>query len=205
VDVFDGTTGDLIVEIGMGDNKAINDVLVTAKGVYCTDSLSDILYRIPLGRGGRILSTEAEAIKMSGFEIDRTGFNANGLVGSFDGNQLVIINIGTGVLYLVDTDTGVASPIAIEGAEQLFPYGDGLCADGRTLYICQNFLEKIAVVQLSGDLTQGRFVKNLMSNHFAVPTTIIGFGNSIYAVNTHFMELAGDPDEVQCDVVKVRR
>ena len=65
---------------------------------------------------------------------------------------------------------------------------------------------KIAVVQLSDDLTQGTFVTNLVSDDFAVPTTIIGFGDSIYAINTHYRELVdpdNDPTQVQSEVVRV--
>jgi hypothetical protein len=138
------------------------------------------------------------------------GFNANGLVGDFDGRQLVIVNISSGVLYLVDTESGEASPLEIEGAEQLFEDGDGLYLDGRTLYILQNFQNKVAVVQLSGDLSGGEFIRNIPGegepNPLNVATTIIGFGNSLYAINTHFLELIfGVPAEVQSEVVRLRK
>ena len=118
----------------------------------------------------------------------------------------MIVNITTGVLYLVDTATGVASPVSIQGEEQLFADGDGLYMDGRTLYIMQNFAQKIAVVELSDDLTQGTFIKNLVSDDFAIPTTITGFGNCIYAISTNFLEFiaeGADPNLVQAEVVKV--
>jgi hypothetical protein len=138
------------------------------------------------------------------------GFNANGLVGDFDGRQLVIVNIRSGVLYLVDTASGEASPLEIEGAEQLFPDGDGLYLDGRTLYIMRNFSDKIAVVQLSGDLSGGEFIKNIPGegefNPLNIATSIVGFGNSIYAINTNFFELIfDDTANVQAEVVRLRK
>jgi hypothetical protein len=146
-----------------------------------------------------------EEIPMSGFDMVPL-FNANGLVGNFDGRQLVIVNISTGVLYRVDTASGEASPIEIEGAEQLFPDGDGLYLDGRTLYIMQNFSDKIAVVQLSGDLSEGEFIKNIPTRPFSVATTIIGFGNSLYAINTDiFDRIFGNSAEVQSEVVRLRK
>ena len=211
VTVYDASNGDIIAEIGFGDGTAtINDCLVTRTGVYCTDSFSPNLYKIVLEKGGRLSSTPVvEVIPMSGFEMV-PGFNANGLVGNFDGKQLVIVNISTGVLYRVDTASGDASPLEIEGAEQLFPDGDGLYLNGRTLYIMQNFSDKIAVVQLSGDLSGGEFIKNIPGegefNPLNVATTIIGFGNSIYAINTNIFErIFGDPAEVQSDVVRLRK
>jgi outer membrane lipase/esterase len=211
--VYDASSGDVIMKIGFGDGIALNDVLVTRTGVYVTDSLNPDLYKLPLEKGGRLPSNPVyEAIFMPGFEMV-DGFNANGLVGKFDGRQLVIVNTSTGVLYRVDTARGEAAPLEIEGAEQLFPDGDGLYLDGRTLYIMQNFSDKIAVVQLSGDLSGGKFIRNIPGegeiNPLKVATSIIGFGNSLYAINTNFLDplgpIFGDPAKVQAKVVKLKK
>jgi hypothetical protein len=212
VTVYDASNGDIIREITFGDGMgiAINDCLVTRRGVYCTDSFNPDLYKVVLEKGGRLpLIPVVEKIPMPGFAMV-PGFNANGLVGKFDGRQLVIVNITTGVLYRVDTASGAASPLEIEGDEQLFPDGDGLYLDGRTLYIMQNFSDKIAVVQLSGDLSGGEFIKNIPGegeiNPLNVATTIIGFGNSLYAINTNIFErIFGNPAEVQSEVVRLRK
>ena len=206
VKVYAGTSGRLLGEIIFGDDMVINDALVTDTAVYCTDSISTTLYKIPLEDDGKVFSSAVEKIEMAGFEMDPDGFNANGLVGDFDGKQLVIVNIRTGVLYLVDTESGAASPVNVLGEEQLFPNGDGLYMDGRTLYIMRNGAQKIAVVEISDDLTQGTFIKNIESEDFNVPTSIIGYGNCIYAVNTHYSELraeGADPTLVLSEVVKV--
>lgn len=208
--VYNASTGDLVTEITFGDGIVINDCLVTRTGVYCTDSLNPDLYKIVLENGGRMPSPPVvEVIHMPDFGMV-AGFNANGLVGDFDGRQLVILNTSTGVFYRVDTESGDASPLQIEGAEQLFPNGDGLYMEGRTLYILQNFANKVAVVQLSGDLTGGRFIRNIpgegATNPLNIATTLIGFGNSLYAINTHFFDLIfGDPALVQSEVVRLRK
>ena len=211
--VYDASSGDVIMEIGFGDNIIINDCLVTRTAVYCTDSFNPNLYKLVLGKGGRLPSNPVvEVIPMPGFEMPGL-FNANGLVGNFDGKQLVIVNISSGVLYRVDTTSGEASAIVIEGAEQLFADGDGLYLNGRTLYIMQNFSNKIAVVQLSGDLSRGEFIKNIPGagefNPLNVATTIIGFGNSLYAINTNFFDpsgpIFGNPADVQAEVVRLRK
>ncbi len=206
VNVYAATSGRLLGEIIFGDDMVINDVLVTDTAVYCTDSISTTLYKLPLENDGKVFSSTVEKIELTGFEMDPAGFNANGLVGDFDGKKLVIINISTGVLYLVDTDSGAASPVNVQGDEQLFANGDGLYMDDRTLYIMQNFTQKIAVVELSEDLTQGTFVKNLVSDDFSIPTTITGLGTCIYAINTHFLEFraeGADTTLIQSEVVKV--
>lgn len=210
VKVYAGSSGRLLGEIIFGDDMVINDVLVTDTAVYCTDSLSTTLYKIPLENDGKVFSSAVEKIEMTGFEIVPGEINANGLVGNYDGKELVVININTGVLYLVDTESGASSPVNIQGSATSFVNGDGLYMDGRTLYICENFsnfpLGRIAVVELSDDLTQGTFIKYIESDDFAIPTTIIGFGTCIYAINTHYLELTAegaDPTLVQSEVVKV--
>jgi hypothetical protein len=208
--VYDASSGDVITEITFGDGMLMNDCLVTSKAVYCTDSFNPDLYKIVLGKGGRLPSTpEWDVIPMPGFEMV-PDFNANGLVGDFDGQQLVIVNITSGVLYRVDTASGEASPLEIEGAEDLFPDGDGLYMNDRTLYIMQNFSDKISVVQLSEDLSGGEFIKRIPGegefNPLNIATSIIGFGNSIYAINTNFFDLVfGDPALVQAEVVRLRK
>ena len=207
IKVYTATSGRLLGEIIFGDDMAINDVLVTDTAVYCTDSVSTTLYKLPLEDDGKVFSSTVEKIEMTGFEMAE-GYNANGLVGDFDGKELVIINITTGVLYLVNTESGAATPVNVQGDEQLFADGDGLYMDGRTLYIMQNFAQKIAVVDLSDDLTQGTFIKNLVSDDFNIPTTITGFGNCIYAINTHFREFraeGADTTLIQSEVVKVNK
>jgi sugar lactone lactonase YvrE len=208
VNVYAGTSGRLLGEIIFGDDILINDVFVTDKALYCTDSVNPALYKVSLENDGKVFSSIVEKIEMTGFEMDPNGLNANGLTGDFDGKELLVINISTGILYLVDTESGAASPVNIQGDEQLFPNGDGLYMDGRTLYIMRNFAHTIAVVEMSDDLTQGTFVKNIVSDNFAIPTTITGYGNCIYAINTHYLELTAegaDPNLVQSEVVKVNK
>jgi len=208
--IYDASSGEVIMEIGLGDGITLNDVLVTRKAVYITDSFNPWLWKLPLEKGGRLPSNPVvEMITMHGFKMV-DGFNANGLVGKSDGKHLVIVNISTGVLYRVDTASGNASPVEVEGDEQLFGDGDGLYMDGRTLYIVQNFSNKIAVVQLSKDLRRGEFIRSIPAegetNPLKVPTSITGFRNSIYVLNTNFLDLiSGNPAEVSADVVKLKK
>ena len=213
VTIYNGTTGAVVKSIVFGNGIVVNDVLVTNKAVFVTDSLSTNLYKISLNNGGQP-SSDWDTIDMGeAFDMDmvRDDYNANGLVGSFDGKDLVVVNVASGGLYHVDTESGFTERISITGEETEFVFGDGLYLDGRTLYIMQNQAGsnesgKIAVVQLSGDLSEGTFVKNIQSYDFAIATSIIGHGDSIYAVNTGFVDAVfGDPLTVQTQVVKVKK
>jgi hypothetical protein len=96
-------------------------------------------------------------------------------------------------IYDTETDKALMWDRWQKGDEQLFVDGDGLYLDGRTLYIMQNFQDKIAVVKLSKDLSEGKFIKNIRGedeiNPLNIATSIIGFGDSLYALNTNFFDL----------------
>ena len=70
------------------------------------------------------------------------------------------------------------------GNEQ--PAGDGLVLRGHTMYVVQNFLNQIAVVELSGDFTAGTVVGTITSPLFRVPTTADQANGDLYAVNGRF-------------------
>ena len=78
----------------------------------------------------------------------------------------------TGVARIIDVDVPVG--------------GDGLVLLGRTLYVNENNLNRIAVVELSADLSEGTVVEYLTSDAYDVPTTSARFGASLYAVNAKF-------------------
>ncbi len=66
------------------------------------------------------------------------------------------------------------------------PNGDSILLDGETLYVVQNRLNQIAVVELDADLTSGKLLKRIEDPSFRVPTTIAALGDALYAVNARF-------------------
>ena len=100
-----------------------------------------------------------------------------------------------------DPATGVAMRIDLGG--QTAPNGDGILLHGQTLYVVQNRLNQIAVINLSPDLTSGFVARVITDPAFRVPTTIARFGDALYAVNARF----GTPPtpDTDYDVVRVDR
>jgi hypothetical protein len=83
------------------------------------------------------------------------------------------------------------------------PSGDGLVLAGNTLYVVQNSLNQIAVIELNGSLTAGILVDTITDGAFDVPTTAALFGSKLYAVNARF-STPPTPD-TECDIVQVER
>lgn len=202
--IYDGETGADIAQIQLttGD-RFINDVVITQDAAYFTNSMQPVLYRVPLENNGRLpASPKVEEIPLTGDYVFTPGaFNANGIAATPNGDTLIIVNSVDGLLYNVDPDSGEATLIDL--GEDTVPNGDGILLQGKTLYVVQNRLNQIAVVELSSDLTTGEIVDTITDESFDIPTTIARFGNSLYAVNARF----GSPPPIGTDddIVRVPR
>jgi sugar lactone lactonase YvrE len=200
--VYNGETGANVAEIQLTTaDSFINDVVITRDAAYFTNSRQPILYRVPLEKNGELPATPTvEEIPLSGdYQFVPDAFNANGIAATPNGKTLIIVNSADGALYNVNPTTGNAIRIDLGGAS--VPNGDGILLQGKTLYVVQNRLNQIAVVELNANLTAGMITETLTNPNFRVPTTIARFGNALYAVNARF----GTPPtpETEYEVVRV--
>ena len=160
----------------------INDVVLTGRSAFYTDSANPTLFQLPLGRHGK-LPAEAKPIPLTGDIAYTTGNNANGIAPTPDGRALIIVQSNTGKLFHT-TYQGVTTQIDL-GAESV-PNGDGLWLHGRTLYVVQNRLNVVAKIQLNRPGTRGELVSRTTDASFDVPTTIAEYGNRLYLPNARF-------------------
>lgn len=201
--VYDADTGDTVDELSLATpgESFINDVVVTRDAAYFTNSFQPVIYVVPLDHRG-LPAGDPVAIPLTGdFEFVPDTFNANGIAATPDGSTLILVGSATGTLYTLAAGSGEASAIDLGGDS--VPNGDGILLDGKTLYVVQNFLNQIGIVELSPDLGSGVVTEPITSSHFMIPTTVAEFGNSLYAVNARFDVVAG-PD-VSYDVVRVSK
>jgi sugar lactone lactonase YvrE len=201
--VYDAQTGAEVAVFQLTSEAStfVNDVVVTGEAAYFTDSRQPVLYRVALDPVQGVAAT-VETIPLGGDFIFVPGVtNLNGIDATPNGTQLIVVNSATGTLYTVDPDTGVAGLIDLGG--DTLPNGDGILVDGKTLYVVQNRLNQIAVVELSPDRTRGAVVDVLTDADFDVPTTLAAHGRRLYAVNARF----GTPPtpETTYDVVQVSK
>ncbi len=188
----------------------VNDVVVTEDAAFFTDSFRPYLYRVPLGPAGRLPDAgQVEEIALTGDFLPGPGaplgVDANGIVAAPDGKTLVVVHLDRGNLYNVDPNSGEAKLIDLGGAS--VPYGDGLVLSGNTLYVVQNLLNQIAVVELSPDYLSGSVLNVITSPNFRIPATAASFGDWLYAVNARF-DLAppGTPlPDADFEVVRVEK
>jgi sugar lactone lactonase YvrE len=192
--VYSATTGAQLATFTLTSAPTfINDVVVTRTGAYFTDSQKAVLFRIPIGAGGR-LGSSVQSIPLSGDFALRPGFNANGIDATPNGRTLVIVQSNTGRLFSVNPSNGLTREIALSGGETV-PNGDGILLNGRALYVVQNQLNRVAVIAVAPNLASGRVVTRLTDSRLDVPTTIDDFGRRLYVVNARF----GTPSPASAD------
>jgi hypothetical protein len=201
--VYDARSGALVRELQLvtdGGATFVNDVVVTKRAAYFTDSNRAVLYRVGLSKNG-VPAAAAHAVPLTGDFQLVAGFNLNGIDATPDGKTLVVVQSATGKLFTVAAATGATKGIGLGGAT--VPNGDGLLLQGRTLYVVQNQMNRIAVVSLAKGYASGTIARTITDSDFDVPTTIDRHGNRLYAVNARF-GTAPSPSTAY-SVVQVRR
>ncbi len=201
--VYDARTGADLASYQLAPAGAatfVNDVVVTAKAAWFTDSRIQQLYALPLGHHGRLpAQSRVRTLPLTGDLVYGEGNNLNGIVAARGGRVLLSVQTNTGKLFRIDPRSGVTREVDLGGASLL--NGDGMLLAGRTLFVVQNRDNKIAVVKLSGSLHRGRVVATLTDPDFDVPTTIAFTAGRLYAVNARFGTT--DPQPARYDIVRV--
>ena len=178
----------------------VNDVVVTGKAAWFTDSRAARLYALPLGRhGGLPGPDEVRTLPLTGDFQLAEGNNLNGIAAARGGRVLLSVQTNTGKLFKIDPRTGVTREVDLGGAS--LANGDGLLLRGRVLFVVQNRLNQIAVVVLARSLAAGRVVAEITDPDLDVPTTIAFTAGHLYAVNARFGTT--DPQPARYDIVRV--
>jgi hypothetical protein len=193
--VYDSETGEDVATFPLSDAGFVNDVVLTRKAAYFTDSLVQQLYRVRIGKRGGL--SEPTRIPITGELQYETGFNANGIEAVRNGRRLIVVQSNTGELFSVNARTGRSREIELD---EPLTNGDGMLLRGRTLYVVRNENNLIAVVDLERRLRSGEVEEEITDPLLDVPTTIAPFKRFVYAVNARFDR----PDDSEDDIVRLR-
>jgi hypothetical protein len=175
--------------------NGLNDVIVTHRAAYFTDTNRPFLNRIGLSpkgdpQDGDIIPLPSNFGVRGGCTVG-PGPRGNGIAATPNGKYLLQIHMSEGQLYRTDTRTLTPVPIVLAGGDFAggapVCSGDGLLLDGLTLYIGQFTLNRVAVVELAPDLLSGvvtRYITEPFQSNPAtkLPTTLAEFGTRLYAV-----------------------
>ncbi|GAB3431964.1 SMP-30/gluconolactonase/LRE family protein [Actinophytocola sediminis] len=184
--VVDTRTGDVLASYQLATGAAfVNDVVLTPDAAWFTDSVNQVLYRVPLS--GHRLPAEAEVVPLTGDLVYQEGFNVNGIARTPDGRGLLVVQSNTGSLFRVEP-SGVTHQVTVPVT---LTNGDGLLLRGSSLYVVQNRSNTVTELWLRGD--SARLGKQLTDPRFDVPTTVGYFAGRLYLPNARFTTTPG-PD-----------
>lgn len=180
--VYDASSGAELAAFQLtapGQPTFINDVVLTKRFAYFTDSQQPVIYAVR-----RDLSS-VTPIALTGFPMTPGQNNLNGIEAVRKGRVLLAVQTSEGVLWRIRASDGSHAPVDLHGAE--LTNGDGLLLLGkRTLLVVQNRSNQVAVVKLSRDYRSGRVVRTLTHPDFDVPTTVAKKRGSLFLPNARF-------------------
>ena len=187
--VVDTDTGDVVADYTLTDGPAfINDVIVTRRAAWFTNSAAPEIYQVPITKKGRPApQRKVRTIALSGEWAQPDGFGANGITRSPDGKALLVVNSTDGTLFRVPTK-GKLAGFAVEAdlGGQSLTNGDGMLLQGRRLYVVRNRLDKVVQLKLDKRGTSGKRVATIRSATFDVPTTIAARRGRLFLPNARF-------------------
>jgi hypothetical protein len=184
---YDTATGSTVADVAVASPGValLNDLVVTSDAVYVTDSLSPRLFVVPLSAGGAVGAPHELAV--TGPAGANLGFpGLNGIDATESGDLLVVGHTLLGGMYTLDPTSGVSA--AIDLPEGAVPPGvsDGILLRGRTLWVVENFANRVVELDLSADLSAGTVARVIESGLFRIPTTMDVQGDRLVLVNARF-------------------
>ncbi|WP_139979879.1 superoxide dismutase [Nocardioides litoris] len=207
VRIVSARTGKILRSLRLNTAESfVNDVVITPRAAWFTDSRAAQLYRVPIHRDGRLpRRADVRTLRLRGDWVQPpAGTNgANGITTTVRGRGLVVVNGTDGTLFRVPTTgarRGVARLVDLRGAT--VTNGDGLLREGRRLYVVRNRANLVAVLRLARDSRAARQVRTLTSPAFDVPTTVARWRDALYLPNARFT--TEPTPTTPYDVVRVR-
>lgn len=183
----DTRTGEVVRRVVVPDAAFLNDLVVTRRAVWVTDSRVDRLTRVPLARGGLPTGGDLRFLPLRGDWATPEGIRANGIRQLPDG-RLVVVNSAAATLYAVSPWTGVAEAMPVSGGPGLTG-GDGLVLRGKRLYVVRGSGQNdISVLRLhrTREGWTATWRGELTDPALSVPSTATLARGRLWAVNARF-------------------
>lgn len=189
IKVYSIATASLVATFETGAGGFLNDLVVTNRGVFVTDSVRPVLWHITpelLAAG----SGTPESIGLAPEIPFASPFNLNGIVSFKDGRELIVVHSGLGTLYRIDLsfEAGSVDSRAIAQIDAPNVNGDGLLVDQGMLIAVVGGppTAQLVFLDLSGDHSSATLLGTRTDATFQRPSTIARAKNTYLVVNADF-------------------
>ena len=197
--VYSTTTGAPVASYTFASAPTfINDVALTSRGAWFTDSSRAVLYFVPVRDG---MPGAFTTLHLHGPAADLSGaFNSNGIQATADGSRLLVAHSGQGAVNVVNARTGASRRIA----DLSVPNVDGILLDDHTLWVVRNSDNEVVKAELTDDLRSAVVKRTITSRLFETPTTVALSSGRLLVANAKF-DTGFPPTATQYEVLVIDR
>lgn len=189
-----------VLKVLPGSHTFLNDLVLAGDGyAYITDSFQPILFRTR--HTGRLPTTLEPWLDLTATPIRYrpNEINLNGIVASPDGRWLLAIQLVTGQLWRIDTNTKAVDEVRVDGTD--LRNGDGLVLEGSDLYVIRNESNEIVRLSLSTDWGTARITQRIKDPRMKFPTTGAATRDGLMVVNGQLNKIKEPPPLLPFDVL----
>jgi len=187
--VYDTRSGATLADFTFAQpgSTVVNDVVVTRRAAYFTDSFSPHLYKVPINRHGSFGRPKTLTVTgPAGVSTATGGFGLNGIAATPDGRTLVVDRSDLGALFTINPCTRKSRLIRLPRGSLAAGTPDGILLAGKHLFVVENFANTLVDVRLSPHLTRGSVAASVSDPAFEVPTAVAKHGHELALVNARF-------------------
>ncbi len=184
ISVYSLRTKELLATFDTGPGGFLNDLVVTGKGVFVTDSFRPTLWRVTNAQV-RAGSGTPQAIPVAP-EIAYTpgAFNLNGIVAR--GHQLIVVQSNTGKLFSIAVKKGGTTREIHEIASDPVFGGDGMLLDRGRLIVVRGSPAALLFLKLKHHASSAKLVATQTDSTLRGPSTVARARHLYLVVNADF-------------------
>ncbi|MCV2459467.1 superoxide dismutase [Streptomyces sp. ICN988] len=193
----DGRTRAMGTEADRNGRLRVNDangvtVYDTADGTaYVTDSLLQLVYRLPATTIEDTIASGATTTLTTGFDLNGVvaphpegAITLNGIESDQTGRYLITTDMASGELFRLEPATGGIRKLTVTGGDPVF--ADGLLWEKDQLWAVQFGSDGISRLTLSADRTSATVTSRLTDPALEHPTALLRRGGSLHVLRSQF-------------------
>jgi hypothetical protein len=181
--VYSLRTKALLAMFDTGSGGFLNDLAVTGKGVFVTDSFRPTLWRVTNAQL-RAGSGTPQAIPVGPEIAYASGFNLNGIVAR--GHELIVVQSNTGNLFSIEVKKGGTAREIHQIAADPIVGGDGMLFDRGRLIVVRGSPAALLFLKLKHHASSAKLVATQTDPTLRGPSTVARARHLYLVVNADF-------------------
>ncbi|MFJ9217003.1 SMP-30/gluconolactonase/LRE family protein [Streptomyces sp. NPDC102383] len=170
----------------------LDDIDLTPDGTaYVTDSLLQLVYRLPATTIEDTIASGGTATLVTGFDLNGViaphpegAITLNGIESDATGTYLITADMASGELFRLEPATGGIRKLTVTGGNPVS--ADGLLWEKDQLWAVQFGSDGISRLTLSADRTSATVTNRLTDPALEHPTALLRMGGSLHVLRSQF-------------------